>query len=107
MLAGLRSVQHLMLRADVDSTANASALAPEGATAHDLTDWIAGEPGDWPPDWLLFDHPLWVVYSSGTTGPPKPIVDGHGGIVLEALKGNALHNDLAPMWRFAAQAGIP
>ncbi|MBA1147532.1 acetoacetate--CoA ligase [Ectothiorhodospiraceae bacterium WFHF3C12] len=47
-----------------------------------------------------FDHPLWVVYSSGTTGMPKPIVHGQGGTLIEGLKGHSLQLDLGPEDRF-------
>jgi acetoacetyl-CoA synthetase len=47
-----------------------------------------------------FDAPLWVLYSSGTTGLPKPIVHSQGGILLEHLKQLALHLDLGPGDRF-------
>ncbi|HEX7064364.1 MAG TPA: acetoacetate--CoA ligase, partial [Bacillales bacterium] len=47
-----------------------------------------------------FDHPLWVLFSSGTTGLPKAIVQGQGGILLEHLKLSAFHMDLKPDSRF-------
>jgi acetoacetyl-CoA synthetase len=48
-----------------------------------------------------FDHPLYILFSSGTTGLPKAIVHGTGGILLEHLKALALHTDLGPADRFS------
>ena len=57
---------------------------------------LLAEPGEAAPVQLPFDHPLGVVYSSGTTGLPKGLVHGHGGILLVALAGSGLQNDPQP-----------
>ncbi|WP_058047667.1 acetoacetate--CoA ligase [Streptomyces roseifaciens] len=71
--------------------------APEGAL-----EWDALVAEDVEPvfEQVPFDHPLWVLYSSGTTGLPKAIVQSQGGILLEHLKQLSLHCDLGPGDRF-------
>jgi acetoacetyl-CoA synthetase len=92
--AALPSVQHLIVSTSGGTDGGAlGALTPftEMSTATVRDD---AQTREFQPMWLPFDHPLWIVYSSGTTGLPKPIVHGHGGTVIVALALNVLHNDI-------------
>ncbi len=92
------------LHAELPSV-QATVLVPYLDAAAELTGaagWagVLATPGELAFEPMPFDAPLWVLYSSGTTGLPKPIVHGHGGILLEHVKQLAMHLDLGPGDRF-------
>ena len=87
---GLPSVTH-QIRVPVVGDAPSDAI---------LWDDLLGEKADLVTTQVEFDHPLWIVYSSGTTGNPKPIVSGHGGVLLEGAK-QSLHMDLSTKDRYS------
>ena len=96
--AALPSVRHVVLHAnlaqdpaEVDQAMESAQPCTAFSTAVARDDEAVQA---FEPVWLPFDHPLWIVYSSGTTGLPKPIVHGHGGTIVVALALKILHNDV-------------
>ena len=97
ILAELPSVEHAVLLGYLDADAELGAELE--ARLDGVLSWQEllqrGEGVELVFEQVPFDHPLWVLYSSGTTGLPKAIVQGHGGILIEQLK-KRLHMELRP-----------
>ena len=87
--AGLPSVRHLI----VLQHQNTIDLIADSADFTRTCGRNDAETASFEPLWLPFDHPLWIVYSSGTTGLPKPIVHSHGGMIVVAMV-TGLHMDI-------------
>ena len=95
LCGGLPTLSHLITLADLGLDTSAIQTTASRATFQEATAQNDSQVKAFEPMWLPFDHPLWIVYSSGTTGLPKPIVHGHGGTLIVAMAGQRLHNDIA------------
>ncbi|MGC2029462.1 MAG: acetoacetate--CoA ligase [Steroidobacteraceae bacterium] len=85
VLAGLQTVEQAIY-VPYDAGAAPTPAAGHVRSWDEVMDQPRAAPADFVCEPVAFDHPLWILFSSGTTGLPKPIVQGHGGILLEHLK---------------------